>query len=75
VRRSVINRMFDFMGRAAFGGENGFVRDKRLAILAIALMLFVIFSGNLIFAAGFVALVIAVLINDVRRYNREHSNG
>jgi hypothetical protein len=75
VRRSFSNRMFDFMGRAAFGGENGFVRDKRLAILAIALMLLAIFSGYAFFGIGLVGLVVAVLINDLRRYNREHSNG
>ena len=73
--RSFGNRMFDFAGRATFGGENGFARDKRLALVAAGLAVLAIVSGSWFFGVGFVGLILAVFVNDVRRYNREHRNG
>ncbi len=75
MRRSFSNRAFDFMGRAAFGGENGFARDKRLALLAAGFAVLAIVSGSCFFGVGFVGLIMAVFVSDVRRYNREHGNG
>jgi hypothetical protein len=75
VSRSFGNRMFDFMGRAVFGGENGFARDKRLALLAAGLAVLAIVSGNWFFGIGFAGVIVAVFVNDVCRYNREHENG
>ncbi|MGL5838641.1 MAG: hypothetical protein ACRCY3_09100 [Sphingorhabdus sp.] len=75
MKRSFSNRMFDFMGRAAFGGENGFVRDKRLAATAMVLGVLMVLSGSWLFAVGFVGLIMAVFVSDVRKYNREHGNG
>jgi hypothetical protein len=75
VKRSFGNRMIDFLGRAAFGGENGFARDKRLALLAAGLAVLAIVSGSWFFGVGFVGLIMAVFVNDVRRYNQEHGNG
>jgi hypothetical protein len=75
VSRSFGNRMFDFMVRAAFGSENGFARDKRLALLAAGLAVLAIVSGSWFFGVGLVGLIMAVFVNDVRRYNREHGNG
>lgn len=75
MKRSFGNRMIDFMGRATFGGENGFARDKRLIALAAGLFVGTWLSGSWMFFVALVSLVLAVLVSDVRRYNREHSNG
>ena len=66
---------FDFIGRATFGGDNGFARDKRLLALGLILGL-----GAAIFDVewmmwGLFALIIGVFVADVRRYNREQSDG
>ena len=73
--RHVAWRATDFMARAAFRGENGFMRDKRLLVLALVLGAGAIFLGYEWMGFGLIALIVGVLFADVRRYNREHSDG
>ena len=73
MRRSFSNRAMDFMGRSALGGENGFVRDKRLMAAAGALAVIFLVSQSAVVFVALMALILGVLIADVRRYNREHA--
>jgi hypothetical protein len=75
VKRSFGNRALDFMGRAAFGGENGFVRNKGLAILAVLLGIGAIAFQQALAGIALLVLIGAVVVSDIRRYNREYGNG
>jgi hypothetical protein len=74
VKRSLINRIPDFMGRAAFGGENGWVRNKWLSFAALVLGMLAIFAGSTLAGWCLIGLILAVFVADVRRYNREHGD-
>jgi hypothetical protein len=74
VKRSLSNRIPDFMARAAFGGENGWVRNKWLSFLAIAFGILAIFADSKLAGCCLIGLILAVFVADVRRYNREHGD-
>ena len=68
-------RAADFLGRATFGRDNGFARDRRLMALAIALGLIAVLAKSGIAGLGLLALIGGVFVSDVKRYNREHPRG
>ena len=72
---SFTNRAVDFIGRSVFGRENGFVRDKRLTLIFAVFGLIAIILRSEIAGLVCLAILIAVFVSDVRRYNREHPNG